>query len=272
MTYQPVVPLSGFAGWTFLQRTRESQQEAFENSQLIQRNTTYFEENIGEIKTAEALVDDRRLLEVALGAFGLDEDINNKFFIQKILEDGTLDPDSLGNRLSDKRYFAMAEAFGFGDFPIPNTELSDFPQEITSLYKERQFEVAVGNADTNMRLALSLDRELDTLLEESTTDDGRWFLVMGQPPVRQVFETALGLPSSFGSLDIDLQLTGFRDAASQRFGDAEVSQFADPEKREELIRLFLVRSEIAAGTASITGASAALTLLQNANIGGGLFG
>jgi len=99
MTFQPVVPLSGYAGFAFLERTLETQQQAFNSSASIQRDTEYFLENIEKVETAEALVNDRRLFTVALGAFGLSDDINNKFFLQKVLEDGTLDPDALSNKL-----------------------------------------------------------------------------------------------------------------------------------------------------------------------------
>ena len=134
MTYQPVVPVGGYAGWVFLNRTMDTQQAAFNSSAAIQRDVDYFKENIGEISSAEALVNDRRLLSVALGAFGLDDDINNKYFIQKVLDDGTLDDDALANKLSDKRYFEFSKAFGFGDFDTPNTVLSEFPDDIVNEY------------------------------------------------------------------------------------------------------------------------------------------
>jgi len=271
VTFQPVVPVGGFAGWAFLNRTRDAQQQAFENSAVMARDVAHFEENIGDITSAEDLIGDRRMLQVALGAFGLDDDINNKYFLQKVLEDGTLDDDALANRLSDKRYLEFAKAFGFGDYDTPRTVLSDFPAEITDAYKTKQFEIAVGNQDENMRLALGLDRALEEITSSDTTDNGRWFLVMGQPPVRAVFEAALGLPSSVGALDLDQQLTSFRDKASARFGDGEVSQFADPEKREELVRLFLLRSDLEGNNQTTSGASAALTLLQNSNGSSGLF-
>ena len=264
MTFQPVIPFSGFAGWTFLNRTIENQQETFNNSSSMQRELTYFSEKIGGIGSAEALVDDRRLLTVALGAFGLDEDINNKFFIQKVLQDGSISDDALGNRLADKRYLELSKAFGFGDFGIPRTILSDFATEITDQYKERQFEIAVGEVDSNLRIALSLERGLGDIVSADTTDDGRWFQVMGQPAVREVFETALGLPSSFGVLDLDQQLSEFRSQLEKRFGDGEISQFSDPENREELIRLLLVRSEINNSASNFSGSSVALTLLQGA--------
>ena len=55
----------------------------------------------GRIASAEALVKDRRLLTVALGAFGLDGEIDKKFFIRKVLEGGTEASDSLANRPYD---------------------------------------------------------------------------------------------------------------------------------------------------------------------------
>ena len=127
MSFQPIIPLSGLAGWNFLNRTMDTQRTAFENSPTIKRDTDYFREKIGEISSAKDLVADRRLLGVALGAFGLEADIGNKYFVQKILEDGTLDPEALGNKLADKRYLAMAETFGFGDNAVPLAKLLGLP-------------------------------------------------------------------------------------------------------------------------------------------------
>lgn len=262
MSFQPVVPFGGYSGWAFLNRTREAQQETFNRTPQMQRETDYFAENIGKIKTAEELVADRRLLGVALGAFGLDEDINNKFFIQKILEEGSTRPDALANKLSDKRYLAFAKAFGFDEPILPNTSADGFSDNIIQLYKDKQFEIAVGQQNPDMRLALGLGKEIEAIAALQTTGDGRWFTVMGNAPVRKVFETALGMPAEIGRLDIDQQLTIFKDRARQMFGTDDMTAFAKPEMQETLIRNFLVRTEISANQSSITGASAALVLLQ----------
>lgn len=263
MSFQPVIPLGGMAGWSFLQRTQDTQKEAFTASPVMQRDIAYFQENISKVETAEQLVEDYQLLKVALGAYGLDDDIGNKFFIQKVLEDGTLDTDDLSNKLSDKRYYEMARDFGFGDYGIPRTRVSDFSDSIIEDYKDRQFEVAVGEQNHDLRLSMTLERDLAEIVEKSTSDEGKWYSVMGNPPLRSVFQTALGLPSSFGTLDLDLQLNMFREKAETYFGDDSISQFSDPEKMEELNRLFLVRSEIANGGSGMSSGIIALTLLQN---------
>jgi hypothetical protein len=261
--FQPVVPLSGYAGWLFLSRTRAPQEAAFNASAQIRRETAYFEENIGQVRDAEALVADRRLLKVALGAFGLDADIDSRYFVRKVLEDGSLDTGDLANKLSDKRYLAMAQAFGF-DLGTPGTAVSDFGARIAGRYRERQFEIAVGDKDQNLRLALGVERDLGQIAGRDTTADGRWYEVMGNAPLRKVFETALGLPQSFGALDLDRQLTGFRDAAGRFLGATEVADFDTPEMREKLIRLFLARADLQANAAATSSGSVALLLLQGA--------
>ncbi|MEM9970060.1 MAG: DUF1217 domain-containing protein [Pseudomonadota bacterium] len=262
MSFQPAVPLGGLAGWSFLARTREAQQEAFAGSTVIQRNLDYFRDNIGNVQTAEELVNDRRLLTVALGAFGLSDDIANKFFIQKVLSEGTLDDESFANKLADKRYFAMAEAFGF-DLQPPNTVISTFADGIEASYVTREFEVAVGDQDESLRLALSLERELPALADRGLSEEAAWFTIMGTPPLRAVFEGALGLPTQTGALDIERQLEIFQDKSLTAFGTSNPLELTTPEAQEELIRKFLLRSEINAQASLTAPGSVALSLLQS---------
>ena len=262
MTFQPAIPLGGLAGWSFLNRTREAQQEAFASSTVVQRNLDYFRENIGEVTSAEDLVNDRRLLEVALGAFGLSDDINNKFFIQKVLSEGVDDDESFANRLADKRYAAMSEAFGFDRSP-PNSVISTFPDDIEAAYVTREFEVAVGQQDENLRLALGLDRELSALADKGLSETAAWFTIMGTPPLRAIFEGAFGLPPQTGALDVDRQLELFRDKSLRDFGTTNPLDLLEPERQEELIRKFLLRAEINTQRSLTAPGAVALSLLQS---------
>jgi hypothetical protein len=243
MSFQPVVPLGGFAGWQFLQRTMESQREAFDAAPRRQRDAAYFEANIGRVRTAEALVGDRRLLSVALGAFGLGEDINNRAFIRKVLEEGTTSRDALAMKLTDRRYREFSAAFGFGDAGA-RTGRAGFGQDIVEAYLTREFEIGVGETDETMRLALNLDRELPEIASRSVSDDTKWLTVLGNPPLRRVFETAFGLPQSFGALDLDRQLEEFKDRAARSLGIDSFTDFAEADQRAELTRRFLALAQI----------------------------
>lgn len=264
MNFQPVIPGTGLVGWQFLQRTYDAQFAAFNRGPQQDRDTSYFAEKIGDVFTAQELVGDRRLLAVALGAFGLSDDLNNRYFIQKILEDGTGEPDALANRLADDRYRRLSEAFGFGPGEIPATLSSTKMTEIVELYKTQSFEVLVGAQDDTMRTALYAQRELDRLANDTMSEDAKWFSLMSLPPLRKMFETALGLPSSLGLIDIDKQLTIFQDRAASSVGNSTVSQFKDPEILEKLTNLYLARSQIASFNASVSSGSTALTLLRAA--------
>ncbi|MDN5787567.1 DUF1217 domain-containing protein [Pseudorhodobacter sp.] len=264
MSFTPIVPFGGFGGWSFLKRTLTQQKTSFAAQPVLARDEDYFRAKIGSVKTAQDLVSDRRLLNIALGAYGLDGDINNKYFIRKVLEDGTLDPAALSNRLADKQYRALSAGFGFGDFATPRTQLSDFADKTLGLYRARQFEAAVGTQNEDFRLALNVERELTTLAAQGSSDDTKWFTIMGNAPMRQVFEKALGLPGSFASLDLDQQLSVLKEKTEKNFGTSDVAQFKQPEKLEALVRKFLLRSEALAQLAGTSPGAIALTLLRNA--------
>lgn len=262
MSFVPLVPFGGFSGWSFLKRTMAVQQAAFQAAPELKRDEAYFREKIASVATAEDLVSDRRLLGVALGAYGLDADIGNRFFIRKVLEDGTLDQGALANRLADKQYRAFSAGFGFGDFATPNTRLSDFADKTLEAYRMRRFESAVGEQNDNLRLALNAERELGALALRDSSDDTLWFTVMGSAPLRKVFESALGLPGSFASLDLDRQLETLKEKSQKTFGDSRIAQFSDPEKVETLVRRFLFRTEALESFQANSPAAMALQLLQ----------
>lgn len=262
MSFEPVLPLGGYAGWRFLTRTADRQRELVAGAPATQRDTAAFLARIGKVTSAEALVADRALLKVALGAFGLDADLGNKAFVRKVLESASADPKSLANRLADKRYLEFAQSFGFAEPGGPFNRTRAFAERLVGRYETRAFEVAVGKKDDNLRLALTAARELESLAASGGTANSRWFSVMGNAPLRQVFETALGLPASFGALDIDRQLEVLRDKTGRALGAGEIAQFAAPEAREDLVRLFLLRSEARQSPAA-SQASTALALLQS---------
>ncbi|WP_299818214.1 DUF1217 domain-containing protein [uncultured Jannaschia sp.] len=259
MTFQPFVPTGGLAGWRFLQTTMEVQKTAHGKSAVIQRDLDYFRENIGKINTPEELVKDYRLLSVALGAFGLDEDINSRHLIKTVLAEGVDDPKSLANKMSDKRYRDLSRAFGFGDFASPSSKMPDFADKIEALYKDRRFETDMGATDETMRLALNAKRELAELGAGPGSNRTKWFTLMSTPPLRTVMETALNLPSSFAALSIDRQLEDFMERAEARFGTSDLSELGKGEALDKVVD----RYTIMAGLSTESSASSpALMLLR----------
>ncbi|TCL01455.1 uncharacterized protein DUF1217 [Shimia isoporae] len=259
--YQPMVVGTGLTAWTLLKQTMDTQTAAFEKSPEIVSDVEYFAENIGNVETAEDLVSDYRLMKVALGAFSLDDDIHNKFFVQNILEQGVEADDALANRMADNRYVEITEAFGFGDLEVPNTKDPEFANQIIDAFNERQFEAAVGNMDQSLRLALNAERELAKIANDDVSENTMWYSILGSEPLRSVFETALGLPDSFGSLDIDRQVDELRKRTESFMGDSEIAQFSDPAAIEKLNQRYLLMAQIDTFQVQSSG-QIALQLLQ----------
>lgn len=262
MSYQPVLPLTGYTGWGFLKRTMVRQQAVQQAQPMQQRDEAYFRDRIGKADTAEKLVSDKRLLRIALTAFGLEGDVNNKAFIQKILEGGTLKEGSLANKLADKQYQKLAAAFGYGDYSVPRTRISTFPDEILTQFRARSFETAVGEQNNTYRLAMNAEREIPALAAKTNSENAKWYTILGNAPLREVMQTALGLPKSFSSIDIDQQVSALKAKTAAAFGSSDLAQFKDPAKMEALTRRFLLQSEMQGQTAATSSASTALMLLR----------
>jgi hypothetical protein len=269
MSFSPVIPLGGVPGWALLQRVEADQRAVFDRRPDVARLTAAFEAKIASVESAADLVADRQLLRVALGAFGLEEEIDKRAFVRRALESDPADPRSFANRLVDGRYKRLAEAFGFGALTGPETKRPGFANRIVAAFRERAFEVAVGESDQSMRLALNARRELANYATGRDPDNAGWFAVLGDRPVRAVVEKALGLQESFGQLDIDRQKDEIRSKVRNAFGDSSLAVFSDPEALDTLIRRFLVREALASGPTAATRGSAALQLLSGGLGAGG---
>ncbi len=87
--------------------------ERIEAQPVVRRETDHYLANISKVTTIEEFVDDYRLFNYAMKAFGLQDMAYAKAFMVKVLEEGVEDPDSFANKLTDKRYAEFAKAFDF---------------------------------------------------------------------------------------------------------------------------------------------------------------
>lgn len=273
MTFAPLIPTGGYVGYKLLERTFERQFDLFSRSPEIERDVAQFLRAAPEIDTLDKLMEDRASLRVVLGAFGLEQDLDKRAFIRKVIEEGTIDDEAFANRLADPAYRQLSSELGFGD--LGRLLQSPALQEsLATRYRVRQFEVAVGNQNVDLRLALNFRRAIVDIADGDGSERSGWLKIMGSRPLRSVVEAAFGLPQQFGLIDIDQQADELASVAADRFGARDVSVFRDPANVEDAIRRFLIISEAqrgftpAGGTGSPS-SSAALQILQSGGIGAG---
>lgn len=260
MSYTVALPLSGYAGWKVLSQTMDSQKAAFAQSTAVQSSESYYREKIGTITSAADLVSDYRLLSVALTAFGLEDDIDSKYFIQKVLAEGTTDADAFANKLSDKSYYALSAAFGFGEGETLQTSTTDFADTILTKYEERAFETAVGEQNESMRIALNAERTLQEMASSESSNNTLWYKIIGSEPLSTYMQGALGLPDSISALDVDQQLEIYKSKARAVLGSDDITTLSEAGTMEKMTRNYLIRDQIENGTTTAT--SPALQILQ----------
>ena len=165
------------------------------------------------------------------------------------------------------RYRELAEAFGYGNLSTPSVVRSDFPDRILSAWKERALETRVGEVNEPLRFALNAERELGKIAGRTTSSDTtKWYSILGQPALREVFMKAYGLSAAFGALALDRQVQILSEKSESFFGSASPSQFSESSQMDALIRRYLHRADLSSLTqaSATSGANnAALMLLRS---------
>jgi Protein of unknown function (DUF1217) len=265
--FQPVIPLSGFGGWSFLQSTYDRQLDAFSNAPQIKNDTAYFKEKLSQPLSVDDFLSDQRLRRISLTSFGLDGETWKVGFHRKVLEESQ-DPESTFlARLNNPQYTRFADGLQPQDGIISLSSAQ--VDEIAARYAAESFELAVGEQDNSMRLSLNYQSEISELVTDGSTDQAVLFKLLGSVPVRSVLETALGLPSDIRSLPIETQAELLDERLKSRLNINSVQDLKAPEVVERAVQRYQALQGLTDFNPGAGAASNALTLLGNAAAGFG---
>ena len=259
--FQPAIPLSGIAGWKFLQSTYTRQLESFSDSPQVRNDRNYMLEKLSAPMSVDDFMADKRLLRVTMTAFGLAGEEWKGGFIRKALEEVS-DPDSTFlARLNNTKYTSFAEALSpvDGKIIMSSSELA----KIAVSFEAESFQTAVGEVDDSMRLALNYQSEITEMVGTDSSDKAILYRILGDVPVRTVMQTAFNLPDGLSNLDLDRQAEILKKQINSVLGISDLSDLSKPEVTEKMINRFLAMETIENGSTSYSPASAALMLLSS---------
>lgn len=177
------------------------------------------------------------------------------------MAEGAIDPEALANSLSDRRYKALAQDFNFSIAPPTHKQIPGLANKTIKNFQNQSFEIEIGKVDVDMRLALGFSRELQNLWVTSSSNNAGWLQILATPPLREVLQTSLGLPTAFSQLDIDVQHERIQEKAQRVFGTRDLSELTGEQLLEQITRRFLVMRQSNAQNSS-TSLQNALTLLN----------
>ena len=262
MVYQPVIPLTGYGGWKFLESTFDKQLEGFTDSTSVKNDRQYFQDKMSSPIAMEDFLSDKRLLRVSLTAFDLGGEEWKVGFIRHVMEEKA-DPESnFLTRLNNQAYTNFANTFAVTDGKISLS--ADAIATLSDDFELASFRSAVGDVDNNMKLSLNYKAKIGDLVREESSDSANLYRILGDVPVRTVLETALNLPSSWQKLDVDQQADILKERMLSVFSISKVTDLTNEDVMDKVIQRFHTMDSIANGQASLSSGSVALTLLNNA--------
>lgn len=251
---------AAFPIYQSLSKTRDKQFGQFETRPLIEREAEYFMKEAKKVETIEDFLNNRRLMAVALSAFGMDEEINYMGRIKKVMSESIDDEKALMNRLVDPRFKEIATAFALGDLGTLKLETNSFLRGIVEKFKVNEFEKFLGEQNPALREVEYFKRNIGKV--EST------YNILGDKVLRSVVTFALQLPTEIALQSVDKQ----KELIDARL---DFEDFQDPEFVDKFVRRFLILKDaeltqqgFAFGSGSTVKNAFAISLLQGA--GGGL--
>lgn len=259
--FQPVIPLSGYGGWKFLQSTYTRQLQTFTDSTQIRNDRDYLLEKFSQPVSVESFLDDRRLLRITLTSFDLGGEEWKRGFIDKVLSEVSDPGSSFLTRLNNSQYTGFAEALVPKDGVI--TLSPEALADMAVRFETASFGAAVGEVDNNMRLSLNYQSEIVDLVGVGSSDAAILFRLLGNVPVRTILEGALNLTASMRSLPIERQADILKDRLQSVLGVQDLSDLTSIDTVDKVIQRFHILQSITQGPSSSAPGSVALALLNN---------
>lgn len=224
-----------FATYMYITNNLDRSLTLKQNEPLISRESEYYLENVESIKSIDEFMNNTRIYNYAVKAFGLEDMAYAKAFIRKILEEGVSDSTSFANRLNDDRFVAFAKAFDFETYGENTTLRLATGQAVVDKYVRQSLEEDEGAENEAVRLALYFKRAAPEVASS--------YGVLADPALWKVVSTIYGLPESMGSIDVDRQAEIVDKVL-------DVEDLKDPEKLERLIQRFTVMWDATQNSAS----------------------
>lgn len=203
--------------------------------------STYYQAEVGKLKTLDDLLANRRLLDFNLTASGIDPKTVTTDFLKKIFKSDLSDPKSFLNTQTDSRYKQIVASFNFDSSgKLAQTAAGSIQdrghlQSTVDNYLQNELEVRQGEDSPGVRLALYFERKAKTITSA--------YDILGDTALLQVFKTTFQMPDQFSSMAIEKQKALVESKI-------KLSDLADPAKVKKLVERFSIFYDMANDTAT----------------------
>ncbi|WP_029003180.1 DUF1217 domain-containing protein [Azorhizobium doebereinerae] len=163
----------------------------------VKNDIAYFKANIGKVKSVDDFVNNYRLFNFAMTAYGLSDMAHAKAYMKKVLNSDLSDKTSFAMKLTDSKFVTFAKAFSNLN---PTNSLLYTPattDQVTNNYLAQSLEAELGQQDQGVQLALYFRRNAASVTSA--------YGLLGDAALYKVVSTVFNLPDSMGKVDVTQQ-------------------------------------------------------------------
>jgi Protein of unknown function (DUF1217) len=204
--------LPSVVAWQQLEKTGPQQRARWEKQPSVQREVEYARNFAAKVKDVDQLINDRRFMNFALSAFGLESEVDKKGLLRKVLLSDMGDPNSYANRMNDPRFRELAQRLDLKGVGLANVKSEAVFQSISLRYLKNEFEKAQGDANPGLREALYFK-------ENAARMKSPWD-VLGDRTMREVVSKVFDIPREIAVQSVESQATALtRKVDIEKFKD-----------------------------------------------------
>jgi hypothetical protein len=240
--------LSTFTDYLTVSTNLSRYQAMTANDPTVAQATKYYKANIGSVTSAAQLVNNPRLFNYVMNAFGLSDMTYAKTLIQKAMEQGATSSKALANTLNNSKIKALVETFDFSAHGAATTRQSAVTTDVVNKYVMQTLETNQGDSNPGVKLALYFRDHA------SSITDG--YSILADSNLLTVVQTTLGISSYTSAENIDLQAAQFDKLLNYK-------DFQNPKKLQTFLERFAAQYDYQNPNAGSSSNSSLVTTLFN---------
>lgn len=181
------------------ERMKDKQVEMVRQDPMVKRDIAEFNKALEKAESPEELLQNPRTLEFVLRGLGMADQIGNDALARKAILSDPSDKEGLANRLQDKRYKDAAKMFNFAELGLEGIKNPEVKGKFVESYVQQRYEEKLAETNPAIPDAMAFQREA------KERDFSNPYDVLGDPLIRRVVTTALGLPEQIAIQSVEAQ-------------------------------------------------------------------
>ncbi|WP_439816582.1 DUF1217 domain-containing protein [Zavarzinia sp. CC-PAN008] len=178
--------VSSLALYKQLIKSAPEQYAKFASSAQVTKGIEDFKSRLSRVETVDDFLNDRKLMDFAMQAFGLGGDATDLGFARRALKEDPAAEDSTVAKTGDSRLKALAEAFDFAKSGVAKLQSGEFVSELATRYTGAKYDAKLREQSPALQQALAFRQQSGSM--QTALD------VLGSGSARNVVTAVLNVP------------------------------------------------------------------------------